>query len=281
MACYAIGDVQGCYDELRELLDVIAFDPAEDRLWLVGDLVNRGANSLQTLRFLRSLGNAAVCVMGNHDFYLLYLACNPGAMERKRHDTLQEVLDAPDREVLLDWLRQRPLLHVENDYVLVHAGLPPGWTVRQARARSAEVEAVLSGEQWQFCLPHLWGNLPASWEEDLEGFARLRVVVNAMMRMRFCNADGGMEFDAKGPPDKAPPAHYPWFLHPARTMEREGVTVVCGHWSALGLYLTPHVVALDTGCVWGGVLTALRLEDRAVFQVQGSSSGVRRGRYAR
>ncbi|MCK0511874.1 symmetrical bis(5'-nucleosyl)-tetraphosphatase [Aromatoleum buckelii] len=264
MAIYAIGDIQGCYREFRELIDQCGFDPSNDRLWLVGDLVNRGPASLETLRFVRSLGDAAVSVLGNHDLYLLKIAY-AGASGRKRHDTLQQVLEAPDRDELIAWLRTLPLMHLEGDYAMVHAGLLPGWTAERARALAREVEAALSGESCEAFLQHMWGNSPKAWSDDLAGWERLRVIVNAMTRMRFCTPDGRMEFDAKGPPDSALPNHLPWFAHPNRASS--DTTIVCGHWSALGLRREPNLLALDSGCVWGEKLTAVRLEDRQVFQV--------------
>ncbi|MBR4737047.1 MAG: symmetrical bis(5'-nucleosyl)-tetraphosphatase [Rhodocyclaceae bacterium] len=272
MARYAIGDVQGCYDELLALLDKLKFDPAQDRLWFVGDLVNRGPKSLSTLRFIRNLGEAAVTVLGNHDIYLLRLACEgEGDFIRKRRDTLQVVLDAPDRDGILDWLRSRPLLHVEDDFVLVHAGLLPVWTVPQAAALAHEAHAALAGDEWRAVLAQLWGNQPVNWDDTLTGIDRLRVVVNALTRLRLCNRNGDMEFDTKGPPEAAPDGYMPWFAHPWRASFE--YTIVFGHWSALGLRVEPGLIALDTGCVWGEKLTAVRLEDRAVFQVKASRRG--------
>jgi bis(5'-nucleosyl)-tetraphosphatase (symmetrical) len=264
LARYVVGDVQGCHAELRALLERCSFDPARDRLWLVGDLVNRGPDSLQTLRLVRDLGEAAVAVLGNHDLYLLKVACSDAAT-RKRHDTLQQVLDAPDRAELMAWLRTRPLMHVEGEYAMVHAGLLPCWTVARARALAAEVEVVLAGPRYAKFLEHLWGNQPDTWRDDLQGTGRLRVIVNAMTRMRFCSLDGRMEFDSNGPPEQAPRDHLPWYAHPGRCST--DATVLFGHWSALGLRMGAHHIALDTGCVWGERLTAVRLEDRMVFQV--------------
>lgn len=269
MAIYAIGDVQGCYRELRDLLDLVRFDPGADQVWLVGDLVNRGPRSLEVLRFVRSLGAAARVVLGNHDLYLLRVAyCSPG--KRKRNDTLQGVIDAPDAPQLLEWLRRRPLMHVDGGFAMVHAGLLPEWSVSQARSLAAEVEAVLSGDRFKDLLLNMWGNTPAAWSDTLTGWDRLRLIVNAMTRMRFVSLLGKMEFDAKGPPDKAPPAHIAWFDHPARASD--DATLVCGHWSALGLCTANNLIALDTGCVWGGKLTAVRLADRHVFQVRARAS---------
>lgn len=264
MACYVVGDVQGCYAELCALLERCSFDPANDRLWLVGDLVNRGPDSLLTLRLVRDLGAAAVTVLGNHDLHLLKAASNPTAT-RKRRDTLQQVLDAPDCTELMEWLRTRPLMHVEDGYAMVHAGLLPGWTVVRARALAREVESVLAGPYYRDFLAHLWGNQPDAWCDDLGGDARLRVIVNAMTRMRFCTLDGRMEFDHSGPPEQAPPDYLPWYAHPQR--RSNDTTLLFGHWSALGLRMETRYMALDTGCVWGEQLTAVRLEDRVVFQV--------------
>lgn len=264
MATYAIGDIQGCYDSLVSLLDHCAFDPARDRLWLVGDLVNRGPKSLETLRLIKSLGSAALTVLGNHDLYLLMVA-EGGAKFRGKDDTLQSVLDAPDAAELLDWLRHQPLCHTEGDFCLVHAGLLPQWTITRARELSLEVEAALQGPDYREFILNLWGSDPAGWSDDLSGWARLRVIVNAMTRMRFCTREGIMEFKVKGKLANAPAGHLPWFDLPGR--KSAGAVLVTGHWSALGLKVTPNLLALDSGCLWGGHLTALRLEDRKVFQV--------------
>ncbi len=264
MATYAIGDIQGCHDALRCLLDRCAFDPASDRLWLVGDLVNRGPKSLETLRLVRSLGDAALTVLGNHDLYLLMVA-EGGAKFRARDDTLQPVLDAPDAGELLDWLRRQPLCHTEGGYCLVHAGLLPQWTTARARELAREVEAMLQGEQFRDFILNLWGSEPAAWSDELSGWPRLRVIVNAMTRMRFCTPEGVMEFKAKGKPSNAPAGHLPWFDLPGR--KSADAVLVTGHWSALGLMVKPHLLALDSGCLWGGHLTAIRLEDRRLFQV--------------
>ena len=264
MATYAIGDIQGCFDSLERLLKTCAFDPTQDRLWLVGDLVNRGPKSLETLRFIRSLGGAAITVLGNHDLYLLMVA-EGGAKFRGKDDTLQAILDAPDCAQLLDWLRQQPLCHTEGPYCMVHAGLLPQWTAAQARALSQEVEAALKGPDYREFLCNLWGSEPSGWSDTLTGWARLRVIVNAMTRMRFCTPEGIMEFHTKGETTNPPVGHLPWFEAPHRA-HAESV-LVTGHWSALGLKITPTLLALDSGCLWGGHLTALRLEDRQVFQV--------------
>lgn len=269
MATYAIGDIQGCYDALCRLLDESAFDPASDRLWLVGDLVNRGPQSLETLRLIKSLGTSAVTVLGNHDLYLLMVA-EGGAKFRGKDDTLQPIFDAPDCAELLNWLRQQPLCYTENEYCLVHAGLLPQWTAAQARQLSQEVEAAMQGPDYREFILNLWGSEPAGWSEDLSGWPRLRVIVNAMTRMRFCTPKGIMEFKAKGKLSNAPAGHVPWFDVPKR--KSADAVLVTGHWSALGLKLTPNLLALDSGCLWGGHLTALRLEDRKVFQVACSAA---------
>ena len=264
MATYAIGDIQGCYDSLCRLLETCAFDPAQDRLWLVGDLVNRGPKSLETLRLIKSLGPAALTVLGNHDLYLLMVA-EGGAQYRGKDDTLQPVLDAPDAGELLDWLRRQPLCHVEDGFCLVHAGLLPQWSITRARALAREVEAALAGPDYHAFILNLWGSEPAAWSDTLTGWARLRVIVNAMTRMRFCTLDGVMDFRSKGETTNAPAGHVPWFAVPNR--QSADSVLVTGHWSALGLKITPNLLALDSGCLWGGHLTALRLEDRWVCQV--------------
>jgi bis(5'-nucleosyl)-tetraphosphatase (symmetrical) len=259
----AIGDLQGCYEPFRRLLDKAAFDPGQDRLWLVGDLVNRGPRNLETLRFVKSLGAAATMVLGNHDLYLLMLAAGFG--KRQHDDTLGDVLQAPDRDELLFWLRQQPLMHVEAGYALVHAGLLPGWTAPKARALAGEVEAWLRGDDYRELLGNLWGSEPAAWDDALSGWGRYRVIVNAMTRMRFCNQDGVMDLRVKGELKDAPPGYMPWFAVPGRCSA--DTPVICGHWSALGLVVEPTLLALDSGCLWGRELSGIRLPERAVVQV--------------
>ena len=263
MATYAIGDVQGCSAALQQLLDAFGFDRARDRLWFVGDLVNRGPNSLATLRMVKDLGDRAVTVLGNHDFHLLAVAA--GCEKKHRNDTLDQVLAAPDREELLAWLRQRPMLHVEGAWAMVHAGLLPQWSIATAQMLAQEVETALRGASWRKFLAKLYGDTPDSWSEGLRGADRLRVIVNAMARMRFCTAEGRIEFRTKGETAKAPPGFVPWFDAPGRASR--GHSIICGHWSTLGLKLRPDLLALDSGCVWGGSLSAVRLEDRELFQV--------------
>lgn len=268
MATYAIGDVQGCFEELQRLLEKIAFDPESDRLWLVGDLVNRGPQSLEVLRFVRSLGETAVTVLGNHDLHLIMLAA--GCSRRRADDTLDAVLAAPDRDELLFWLRHQRLLYAEGEYVMVHAGLLPQWTVKKARRLAREVEQALVADDYPETLAHLWGSEPAAWSDDLVGWARLRVIVNVMTRMRFCTPQGLMEFKTKGEATNPPPGFLPWFAVDGRGSADH--VLVTGHWSALGLRLETNLLALDSGCYWGQQLTALRLEDRQVFQVDCVSS---------
>lgn len=262
MATYAIGDVQGCFDALQLLLGEVGFSESRDRLWFVGDLVNRGPQSLEVLRFIKALGDRAVAVQGNHVLHLLVLSEGFGWWNRE--DTLQPVLEAPDRDELLAWLRRQPLMHVEGEYAMVHAGLLPGWDVIRAHELAAEAETALQAPNYRDFLAHLYGNEPAAWHDDLEGWDRLRVIVNAMTRMRFCTPEGVMEFRTKGPVDKAPPGFLPWFAVPGRRSSDH--TVICGHWSALGFRQEPGLLALDSGCLWGGTLTAVRLEDRRVYQ---------------
>ena len=259
MATYAIGDVQGCYDELRELLVRMGFEPARDRLWFVGDLVNRGPKSLDVLRFVRQLGERALTVLGNHDLHLI--TQHEGFERRRKDDTFDDVLAAPDARELVDWLRARQMMHVEGRYAMVHAGLLPQWSVHKALALAGEVEAALNAPNYREFLANLYGSKPDQWNDALAGWDRLRVIVNAMTRLRFCTREGRMDFRANG---ATPPAGYlAWY----ETRPKDEETIICGHWSALGLKITERLAALDSGCVWGGRLTALRLEDRALYQV--------------
>ncbi|MES1981399.1 MAG: symmetrical bis(5'-nucleosyl)-tetraphosphatase [Pseudomonadota bacterium] len=270
MARYAVGDIQGCCSELQQLLELINFDAAVDQLWLVGDLVNRGPDSLGVLRLVKSLGAAAITVLGNHDLHLLAVA--EGVAELHRSDTVQDILQAPDRAELLAWLRAQRLLHVADGFLLVHAGVLPMWTVAQAQQLAHEVEAALQGPHYHQFLTRMYGNHPDHWEESLTGYKRLRVITNAFTRMRICTAQGGMEFNFKGEVQDVPPGYWPWFEVPQRASA--DLPIICGHWSALGLKVTSNLIALDTGCLWGGPLTAIRLEDRRVFQVRGASKAL-------
>jgi bis(5'-nucleosyl)-tetraphosphatase (symmetrical) len=263
MATYVVGDLQGCFASLQSLLDQVGFRAGLDRLWLVGDLVNRGPQSLAILRYVRDLGENAVCVLGNHDLHLLGV----WAGVRRLHpgDTLYEVLAAPDADALLHWLRTRPVLHATDEALMVHAGIWPFWDRDTARARAAELESALRAEDFRQTLTGIYGSLPNRWDDQLQGMDRLRVITNIFTRMRYCFPDGTMDFQHKCSPDKAPAPLQPWFCVPGRVLA--GSLIVCGHWSALGLHAGSDVVALDTGCLWGGSLSALRLEDRQIFRV--------------
>ncbi|HEX5394594.1 MAG TPA: symmetrical bis(5'-nucleosyl)-tetraphosphatase [Rhodocyclaceae bacterium] len=263
MATYAIGDIQGCFDALMQLLERVKFNKAQDRLWLVGDLVNRGPQSLEVLRYVRELGDRAVVVLGNHDLHLVMQS--EGYGRANSEDTIQPVLDAPDCKELMSWLRSCPLVHRENGHIMVHAGLLANWTAAQAEALSDEVRLALLAPNYKDFLANMWGSQPAAWRDDLEGWDRLRVIVNAMTRMRFCHVDGTMDFRSKGAPENAAEGCMPWFEVPGRKSADH--VAVCGHWSALGLRLEHNLLALDSGCLWGGALTAVRLEDREVFQL--------------
>ena len=262
MATYAIGDVQGCYSALRRLLDKCRFDPACDRLWLIGDLVNRGPQSLAVLRFVKNLGAHAVTLLGNHDLHLLVVAA--GHVKPHRGDTLAAILRAPDRDELLDWLRHRKMMHAGAGYAMVHAGLLPQWSIPKALKLAREVEAALRGDAYDDFLRHMYGNQPDRWRDDLTGIARLRVITNVMTRLRICTVDGRMEFAHKGKPVNLPRGFMPWYSVPRR--RNRGTPVIFGHWAALGLYTGSNVFALDTGCVWGRALSALRLSDQLLLQ---------------
>lgn len=262
MSTYAIGDVQGCYDPLQRLLDRIAFDPARDTLWFVGDLVNRGPRSLEVLRLVKSIGDRAVTVLGNHDLHLLVVA--EGIKKPHRGDTLDGILNAPDRDELLTWLRHQKMMHAEGGYVMVHAGLLPQWSIARALDLASEVETTLrDGDHRQF-MRHMYGNEPALWQDSLSGYDRLRIIINAMTRLRLCSAEGVMEFSHKTGLKNLPSGFMPWYDVPGRASL--DTPVICGHWAALGLIARRDVLAIDTGCVWGRSLSALRLEDRQVTQ---------------
>ena len=261
MANYAIGDIQGCYAPLDRMLDRIAFDPAVDRLWIVGDLVNRGPESLRVLRFLRGLGDAASIVLGNHDLYLISRAL--GVTGRKKRDTLDGVLDARDRGDMIDWLRTRPLAYRENGHLIVHAGILPAWTADEAEQLAGEAEAVLQSKDAPKLLQAL-GEPVQRWSDKLSGMERLVTIVQVLTRMRTCWKDGMPNLEFSGPPEEAPAGCRAWFDVPGR--KEKDVTVVFGHWAALGLHVGDHAIGLDTGAVWGNKLTAMRLKDRAVYQ---------------
>jgi len=252
---YAIGDVQGCHDELRALLARLSFSADRDRLWFVGDLVNRGPQSLETLRLVRALGDNAITVLGNHDLHLL--AVMYGVRPLRRSDTLDAVLRAPDREALTEWLLTRPMAHSEAGDLLVHAGVVPPWSVAQTLELAREVESALRRDP-QRLLERMYGNEPDTWSPQLNGIERLRFAINVLTRLRLCTADGRIDLDLKGPPPPPPSQLRPWFVFGERASR--GTRIVFGHWSALGLVHSHGVIGLDTGCVWGGALTALDLD---------------------
>ena len=263
MTTYAIGDIQGCHARALALIEKIRSRTPNARFVFVGDAVNRGPESLPMLREVRALGDSADMVLGNHDLHLLAVA--NGIRKPGRSDTLDDILSAPDRDDLLDWLRFRPLALREADYLMVHAGLVPQWTAAQALELAHEVETVLRGPDWLTFLRGMYGNEPARWDDKLQGVDRLRCIVNALTRIRFCSADGTMDFHTKDGAGEAPDGFMPWFDVPGR--RSLDATVVSGHWSTLGLVMRPDFIALDTGCVWGGQLTAVCLEDREIVQV--------------
>ncbi|MDB5807712.1 MAG: hypothetical protein JWN73_5034 [Betaproteobacteria bacterium] len=262
MATYAIGDIQGCLDELKLLLRKIAFDAARDRLWFTGDLINRGPHSAATVRFIRDLGDAATVVLGNHDLYLLMLDAGYGKVHRG--DTMQEIFEQPDRAELIAWLRSRKLAHYEDGHLLVHAGVLPQWDAQKVIALAGEVERALMSDPALFA--HMKGGEPSAWDESLAGYERLRLLINAFTRMRFITPlkkGASMEFATKT--DSAPKGYLAWYEEPQRATRN--VHLIYGHWASRGLTLEHNVSGIDTGCIWGRQLTALRLEDHALFQV--------------
>lgn len=275
MAIYAVGDIQGCCDEFEALLAQLRFDPDSDRLWITGDLVNRGPRSLDVLRRVKGLGAAAITVLGNHDLHLLAAALAPGE-PLKPGDTLGPIFTAPDRDELLMWLRSLPLLHHDATlgYTMIHAGLPPQWNLASASACAAELEEALRDDAR--CLElftHMYGDRPNCWSEDLRGLERLRFITNCFTRLRFCRTDGRLELKYKGKVDSAPAGIVPWFRVPQR--RSRSLRIVCGHWSALGYHDGDGVLSIDTGCVWGGKLCAVRLDrDAEPVFVPCSSSGL-------
>jgi bis(5'-nucleosyl)-tetraphosphatase (symmetrical) len=267
MALYLIGDVQGCDTALGRLLEKIAFSPSRDTIYLLGDLVNRGPQSDRVLRRAMGYGDSARCLLGNHDLSLLAVAS--GHRAPHGNDTMDTVLDAPDREAMLDWLKQQRMAMREHGLLMVHGGVLPQWDAAQVMSLAAEVEAVLRGPELTQFLPRMWGNSPSMWSDELQGADRLRVIVNALTRLRFCTVDGVMHLKASGGPDEAPPGTMPWFDVPGR--KTEGDTIAFGHWSTLGYVRRRGIIALDTGCVWGGCLSALRLSpqgDHELIQVR-------------
>lgn len=257
MATYAIGDIQGCYDELRRLLDKAGFDPTRDNLWCVGDLVNRGPDSLAVLRWIKALGERAVVVLGNHDLHLLAVALGGASLGKK--DTLDAILSAPDRDELLHWLRHRPLLHhsEKKGFTLIHAGLPPQWDLDQARACARELEQRLQGPEHVAFLEQMYGNEPQRWSDSLDGMDRLRFITNCFTRLRWCTTDGELLLKEKGGLEQAPPHALPWFSAPGRRTRDD--RLLFGHWSTIGFLAENNCWALDSGCLWGGRLSAIRV----------------------
>ena len=263
MATYAVGDIQGCFYSFQSLLKKIQFNPASDKLWLVGDLINRGSGALQVLRWIFDHQSSVVAVLGNHDLHTLVVA--EGFVSPHLSDTIQPLLDAPDAPALLTWLRHQPLLHLEQGHLMVHAGLLPQWSAIKAKSLADEVHDALIANNYRNFLKHMYGNQPIKWDDALTGWDRLRVVTNAMTRLRLCSSEGEMEFKFKGEVTNRPLGYEPWFDLAGRASK--DTPIIFGHWSALGLHVANNLYALDTGCLWGGALTALRIEDKAVFQV--------------
>ncbi len=264
MATYAIGDIQGCLEPLQCLLKKINFNPAQDKLWLAGDVINRGPDSLATLRFLYALRDSITLVLGNHDLH--FIAVYYGLRKAGKNDTLEQLLAAPDRADLVYWLRRQKLVHHDAalNFTMVHAGIPPQWSIENALGYSREVEQVLQGDTPELLLENMYGNYPAAWNDNLQGAERLRVITNYFTRMRFCSAGGELELQTKESSDAAPAGFAPWFSLSGRKMRND--KIIFGHWAALeGRANTKNIYALDTGCVWGGELTALRLEDEVRF----------------
>ena len=259
MAQYAIGDLQGCYDPFRRLLDKIVFDPDNDRLWITGDLVNRGPKSRKTLQFVRSLGDAAISVLGNHDLHLIALANNI-KQAGTNYRSLEKILDKSDCDELIDWLRFRPLVHYDAamNTLMVHAGIPPQWTVADTVRHAARLEKKLRSDSYIKFLKTMYGDNPHKWSEDLRGNKRRRFIANSLTRLRMIRKDGALDFSHKGPPEGADKGLIPWFT--AKNAKWRGTRIVFGHWSALGLIVNDDMIAVDTGCVWGRQLTAVRLD---------------------
>ncbi|MEH0741933.1 bis(5'-nucleosyl)-tetraphosphatase (symmetrical) ApaH [Vibrio cholerae] len=264
MATYIVGDIQGCFDELQQLLSNIKFKPKKDTLWFAGDLVARGPKSLETLRFVQSLGESAKVVLGNHDLHLLAVAL--GIHKKKDKDKTAPIFDAPDKQALLDWLRQQPLLAEHDEFVMCHAGISPDWDLEQARACAAEVEAILKSDEWPWLIENMYANQPDKWHNALSGLERYRYTINAFTRMRFCFADGRLDMACKLPPKQVSGGELmPWFKLPSRiALEKP---VLFGHWAALEGYQSKEVIGLDTGCVWGGKLTLLHWEKQRYHSV--------------
>ena len=268
MATYVIGDIHGCFAQLQLLLELIKFDKSKDTLWFTGDLINGGPQPAETLRFIKSLGDKQVCVLGNHDLVLLGTAVNAISVPNDRHLGFEPVLEADDRNELLAWLKMRPIVHFDPHFnvLLVHAGVLPQWSLQQIQAYAHEVESIIRGQQSTEFYGEMYGNLPALWSDDLTGWPRIRCLVNCFTRMRFCTPQGKLDLTIKGPIEAAPNGCMPWFKIP--TTRDDNVKILFGHWASLmGHTGEPDAIALDTGCVWGKRLTALRLDDWQFFSV--------------
>ncbi len=267
MTTYAIGDLHGCLTPLQRLLDKVAFDPASDRLWFVGDIVNRGPESLETLRFVKNLGKRAISVLGNHDLHLL--AVVHGFRKSSGKDTLEDILRAPDRDELCQWLAAQPLIHVDDtlDHVLVHAGIYPGWSLKRARKLSKELHGELTGNLPEF-LSRMYGNTPDNWRKDLNREDRQRFAINAFTRMRYCRPDGSLDFDYNGSPAHAPASLLPW--HEVANRKVQDKSIIFGHWSSHPAICRSGVIPTDRGCVWGGDLVAYAIEKRRSYWVSAS-----------
>jgi bis(5'-nucleosyl)-tetraphosphatase (symmetrical) len=264
MATYAIGDIQGCFSALERLIQQLQFDPIKDRLWFVGDLVNRGPDSVSVLRYIKKLGGSAVTVLGNHDLHLLAVAA--GSVPIREKDTVQDVLAAPDRDDLLEWVRHQRVLYREGDFLMIHAGLLPEWSVSDADIYAQEVHTMLRSTNYRTFLAALYDDKRArQWSSSITGMDRSVVIAKILTRLRICTVDGKIDLSFKRPPEQVPSGYLPWFQVPNR--HNTDVTVVFGHWAALGLHIQDNVIGLDSGCVWGRQLTAVRLDDRHVFQV--------------
>ncbi len=261
MAVYAIGDVQGCYEQLQRLLEHISFDPAKDKLWFAGDLVNRGPDSLKVLRFVKSLGDRAICVLGNHDLHLLAMS-EQVDKHKDPNNSLEQVLTAPDRDELLLWLRHRPIMYrsSKRNFCLIHAGLPPQWDIPTALQCAAELEAVLRSDDFHEYCQQMYGNLPDMWDPELAGMDRLRFITNCFTRLRYCRSDGSLSLKESGAPGNQSSSLTPWFKMPKRASKDE--RILFGHWSTLGYGRFNNSWSLDSGCIWGGALTALRIKKR-------------------
>jgi len=268
VAIYAIGDIQGCYDELIQLLEKISYNDDRDQLWFTGDLVNRGPKSLQTLRMIRAMGDNAIAVLGNHDLHLLATAYDH--LKPGKKDTLDDILVAPDRDEIFEWLRFRPLLHVDNDLdlAMVHAGLHPNWSIKKSQSLASEVESVLRSDQHISFYKHMYGDKPKNWSNNLNSWARLRFITNIFTRLRYCDKNGKTSMNTKGAPGTQAKGLYPWFEIQSRRSKNN--QIIFGHWSTLALvkdYPFKNVHPLDTGCLWGGGLTAMRIDEKPFTRI--------------